>query len=235
MLRPIIILATVFIFSFANVQPLKADTCASWADAEKSLRSAWLKGYPGEKIIKIEQNGQPSSYEKFKSTGKTKIDEHGDKWEYYTKNKFCQVPARVLVQQSSGQRIFNVSAIFRMSGNKFIFDNMGVGDSYAVAESGQQPPTKDEIKKLIASYWLEKNPKTKVVKVAISAPELKKDSSTGRWWYTTGADIYTVDENGRNKKCSNDYTTIHKGEKGKEGVDPSGSWKVYFLDDMTCN
>src|SRR6185369_3774874 len=107
--------------------------CGSWKDAEKSLRSSWAKGYPNEKIIKIEQNGEASSYDKMKATGQTKIDAHGDKWEYYSKNTFCRVPAKVLVQQGSGQRQFEVSAIFRKAGNKFVFDDMGVGESSAIA------------------------------------------------------------------------------------------------------
>jgi hypothetical protein len=211
-----------------------AVNCATWKEADKSLRSAWAKGYPNEKILKIEQNGEPSSYEKFKATGQTKIDSKGDKWEYYTKNKFCRVPAKVTVQQGANQRIFNVSAIYRIAGKKFVFDDLGVGESEAVAAKGQEAPAKDEIKKMIADFWLEKNPNTKVEKVAISAPELKTDSSAGRWWYYTGADIHIIDEDGSKKKCSNDYTTLFKGEKGKEGVDPSGPWKIDFLDTPSC-
>jgi|GEM_PF-1316803 len=209
--------------------------CASWKDAEKSLRSAWAKGYPNEKIIKIEQNGEPDVYDKMKSTGKTKIDSHGDKWEYYSKNTFCRIPAKATVQQVGGLRIFNVSAIFRKSGKGFVFDDMGVGESEAVAKTGQGAPSKDEAKKLIADYWLEKHPETKVTKVAISAPEFKNDSRSGRWWYYTGADIYVTDENGNNRKCSNDYTSLYKGEKGAEGKDSSGPWKVDFLDNPVCN
>lgn len=219
----------------AGLQQSWAVPCAPWKDAEKALSSAWTKGYPNEKILKIEANGEPSSYDKMKSTGQTKIDAHGDKWEYYSKNTFCRVPAKVLVQQGSGKRVFDVSAIYRKSGSKFVFDDIGVGESVPLAEAGQEAPSKDEIKKMIAGHWVELHPGTKVEKVAISAPELKKDSSAGRWWYTTGADIYIVNEEGQNQKCVNDYTTVHKGEKGQEGVDARGSWKIYFLDDPTCN
>jgi hypothetical protein len=234
LMRLNLILAAALVLAFAWLNPVSAEPCATWKAAEKALRSAWAKGYPNEKIIKIEQNGEPTSYDKLKATGKTKIDEHGEKWEYYKKNTYCQVPAKVLVQQGSGKRVFNVSAIFRKAGSTFVFDDMGVGESYAMAEQGQEPPTKDEIKKLITDLWLEKNPGSKVTKVAISNPELKKDSSKGRWWYNTGADIYTVDASGNSKKCSNDYTTVYKGEKGMEGVSPAGPWKVYFLDDPSC-
>jgi len=218
----------------ASTQLVLAVPCASWKDAEKSLRSAWAKGYPNEKIITIEQNGEASTYDKMKATGQTKIDAHGDKWEYYAKNTFCRVPAKVLVQQGGGKRIFNVSAIFRKAGSKFVFDDMGVGESEAVAGAGQEAPAKDDIKQLISAHWVELHPGTKVQKVAISAPELKRDSKAGRWWYTTGADIHIVDEDGQAKKCVNDYTTVYKGEKSREGVDASGPWKVYFLDDPTC-
>jgi hypothetical protein len=50
-----------------------------------------------------------------------------------------------------------------------------------------------------------------------------------------GADIFIVAEDGTKQKCSNDYTTFYKGEKGLEGVDASGPYKVYFLDDPSCN
>ncbi|QOX80219.1 hypothetical protein FY034_15175 [Trichlorobacter lovleyi] len=208
--------------------------CASWKDAEMSLRKAWAKGYPTEKILSIVQDGEPSSYDKLKSTGQTKIDAHGDKWEFYAKNSYCRVPAKVTVRQSSGQRVFSVSAIYRKSGKGFVFDDMGVGQSSAVAPSAQQAPSKDEFKKMIAAYWLELHPETKVETVKATDAEYKNDSSTGRWWYNIGADIYIVSENGARQKCSNDYTTLYKGEKGKEGVDASGPWKVYFLDDPSC-
>ncbi len=225
-------LTSLFIFAFS--QAAMAVPCATWKEAEKSLRGAWAKGYPNEKILKIEQSGEPSSYEKFKSTGQTKIDSKGDKWEYYTKNKFCRVPARVTVQQGANQRIFNVSAIYRVAGKKFFFDDLGVGESEAVAAKGQEAPAKDEIKRMITELWLQKNPNTKVEKVAISAPELKTDSSAGRWWYYTGADIHIIDEDGSKKKCSNDYTSLYKGEKGKEGVDASGPWQIDFFDTPSC-
>lgn len=229
-----VVFATAVILALNSPLPVFAVPCAPWKEAEKSLRSAWGKGYPNEKIVKIEKNGEASSYDKMKATGQTKTDARGDKWEFYAKNTYCRVPAKVLVQQGSGQRLFEVSAIFRKSGNTFVFDDLGVGESSAVAGAGQEAPAKDDIKALIAAHWEEKHPGTKVEKVAVSAPELKKDSKAGRWWYTTGADIHIVDENGTKKKCSNDYTTIHKGEQGKEGVDAGGPWKVYFLDDPDC-
>ena len=225
---------TVMVLALTNISVAFAVPCASWKDAEKSLRIAWAKGYPNEKILKLEQNGEPDVYDKMKATGQTKIDAHGDKWEYYTKNSFCRIPAKATVQQSGGQRVFNVSAIFRKAGKGFVFDDMGVGESEAVAQAGQGAPTKDEAKKLIADYWLSKHPETKVTKVAISAPEYKNDSSSGRWWYYTGADIYITDENGSSQKCSNDYTSIYKGEKGAEGKNSSGPWRVDFLDDPSC-
>jgi hypothetical protein len=215
--------------------PALAVPCASWKEAERSLRAAWAKGYPNEKILKVEPNGEPSSYDKLHSTGQEKIDEYGDKWEAYARQTFCRVPAKVQVQRGAGQAAMEVSAIFAQKGGKFVFDDIGVGESTEVAAAGQQAPSKDEIKKMISAYWLSKNPNTKVEKVAVATPELKRDSAAGRWWYSAGADIYIVDEDGEKKKCSNDYTTIYKGEKEKEGVDPSGPWKVYFLDDPSCN
>ena len=208
--------------------------CASWKDADKALRAAWAKGYPKEKILKLESNGAPSSYEKMKPTGDTKIDEHGRTWEYYQKNTFCRVPAKAVVEQPSGPRNFEISAIFRKDGSRFVFDDIGVGESTAVANAGQEAPAKEEIKKLIAAYWEQQHPGSKVENVAISAPELKKDTAKGRWWYTTGADIFITDTAGVKQKCSNDYTTLHKGEKGQEGVAAAGEWKVYFLDSPTC-
>lgn len=220
----------------AVARPALAVDCASWSVADKELRSAWAKGYPNEKIVTLEQNGAPDEYTKPKATGQTTIDEHGRTWEYYTKNKFCRVPAKALVQQGAGQKNFSVSAIFRKDGaSSFVFEDIGVGDSTDVAQASQSAPSKDHVKELIAAYWVSQNPGTKVDTVKCSDPELKTQNSKGRWWYTTGADIYVVDENGAKEKCSNDMTTIYKGEKGKEGIDPRGDFKVYFLDKPVCN
>jgi hypothetical protein len=209
--------------------------CASWKTAEKDLRAAWAKGYPNEKLVSVTANGEASAYDKLKSTGQEKIDEYGDKWEAYSKQKFCRVPATAVAQQGAGQRKFSVSAIYVVKGGKFSFDDIGVGESQAIAAAGQEAPSKDDMKKMIAAYYVEKNPNVKVEKVALSAAELKADSSKGRWWYSVGADIFIVAEDGTKQKCSNDYTTFYKGEKGLEGVDATGPYKVYFLDDPSCN
>jgi len=209
--------------------------CASWKDAEKALRTAWAKGYPNEKLLSLDPDGEPSSYDKVKSTNQQKIDEYGDQWEAYSKQTFCRVPAKALAQQGQGQRKFQVSAIYLQTGSKFVFDDLGVGESESVAQSGQEAPAKDDIKKLITAYWLETHPGSKVEKVGVSTPELKTDSRGGRWWYTAGADIFVVGEGGARQKCSSDFTTLYKGTKGKEGVDASGPYKVYFLGNPSCS
>ena len=62
-----------------------ATPCAAWKTAEKDLRAAWAKGYPKEKLVSVTPNGEPSAYDKLRSTGQEKIDEYGDKWEAYAK------------------------------------------------------------------------------------------------------------------------------------------------------
>jgi hypothetical protein len=199
------------------------------------LRSAWPSKYPGETIQKLEPAGAPSSFEKEESTGKQKIDEHGDRYEHFVKVTYCRVPAKATILRAGGsQVVFEVSAIYKQTAGGFVFSDIGVSGSSEVAGTGQEPPSKEDAKKLIADYWVQKNPGTRVEKVAISTPELKKDASAGRWWYTTGADIYVIQQDGTKQKCSNDYTTIYKGTQGKEGVDASGPYKVYFLDDPSC-
>lgn len=230
---------TFFSMTFAALTlssaPLMAVPCAKFADAEKALRNIWPKSYPGEKIESIAANGAASNYTKAEASGKDFIDEYGNRWEWVEKVKYCRVPGKVTVTRADGSRVlFNVSAIFRQDGKKFKFATIGVGSSEEVAGAGQEAPSKDEVKKLISALWLSQHPDHKVEKVAISAPEIKKDSSAGRWWYTTGADIHIINESGEKQKCSNDYTTVYKGEKGQEGKNPAGPWQVYFLDDPSC-
>ena len=226
-LLPLVLLSVVF------AQNSWAVPCASWQVAESSLRSAWAKGYPNEKILKLTQNGEPSAYDKLKSTNQEKIDAYGDKWEAYARQKFCRVPATALVNQDGGQRQFDVSAIFVVNGNKYTFDDIGVGASSAVAQAGQEAPGKDEIKKMLTAFWLQAHPGTKVERIATGKAELNQ--SEKRWWYYVGADIYIVNEEGQKQKCSSDYGTIYKGEKGQEGVNPSGPWKAGFLVDPSCD
>lgn len=221
--------------ALASLQPLTAVPCASPAEAEAAIRKAWPAKYPGETIQKYESAGEASAYTKLETTGKETIDEYGNRWEYVKNATYCRIPARVTARRASGSMVvFDVSAIFRQVGGAYSFMNIGVGGSSEVASSGQEAPGRDAIKKLIADLWVSLHPGSKVERVAISDPELKKDSTAGRWWYTTGADIYVTDENGTKQKCSNDYTTIFKGETGKEGVNASGPWKASFLDDPAC-
>lgn len=202
----------------------------SWSDADKGLRDAWARGYPNERIVTLEANGKPDAYEKAKATGETKIDEYGNTAEYYTKNTFCRVPAKALVQIGTAQKIYSLSAIFRRDGAGFVFEDIAVGGSTDVVAAGRPTLSKDHAKELIAALWVSQNPGTTVDEVRCSDPEYKSQASKGRWWYATGADIYITDASGAKKRYANDMTNIYKGEKGKEGVDPSGEWKVFFLD-----
>jgi hypothetical protein len=216
---PILVFAAVCFIAFAGINTNVSAANVSWGDVEKGLHSTWAKNYPKEKIIKIEKVGSPRDYEKV---------ENGKKVAY------CDYPAKVLAQQTSGKRVFNVTAIFRKTGGSFAYNGMSIGESTALAEKGQESPTKDEIKKLVSALYAKNNPGVKVTKVSLSDPELKKDSAKGRWWYNVGADVYITDKLGKSKKCVNDYTTVYKGVKGSEGVNASGPWQVYFLDDFVC-
>ncbi len=53
LMRLNVILAAALVLAFSWVNPVSAEPCATWKAAEKALRSAWAKGYPNEKIIKI--------------------------------------------------------------------------------------------------------------------------------------------------------------------------------------
>jgi hypothetical protein len=213
---PVLVLASLCLAAFAAVH-VSAASNPTWKDAEKGIRGDWAKKYSQEKLLKIEQNGSARNYDKIES---------GVKVFYY------DIPAKVTAQQSSGKRVFEVTAIFRNSGGKFVYTGMSVGESQAAAEKGQEAPTKDQIKKLVADLYAQQNPGVKVTKVLLSDPELKKDSSAGRWWYNVGADVYIVDASGKSKKLTNDYTSVYKGQKGQEGVDASGSWQVEFEDNF---
>jgi hypothetical protein len=214
---PVMVLASLCLAAFAAVQVSAANP--TWKDAEKGLRGDWAKKYSNEKILKAEQNGSARNYEKIESGVKV---------------SYCDIPAKVTAQQSGGKRVFNVTAIFRKTGGLFRYTGMSVGESEAAAEKGQEAPTKDQIKKLVADLYAKQNPGAKVTKVLLSDPELKKDSSAGRWWYNVGADVYIVDATGKSKKCTNDYTSVYRGEKGQEGVNASGPWQVEFIDDFVC-
>lgn len=214
---------------------LYAEGCASWTTAESQIKSAWPKKYPGEKILKISANGAASSYEKMESTGQERIESDAERYEYFVKVSYCRVPARVSVKRSNGsESLYEVSAIFKQGATGYQFSDIAVGDSSEVAASGQEPPTKDEIKKLIAELWISLHPDNRVEKVALSDPELKKDTGKNRWWYNVGADIYIINADGDKQKCVNDYTSIYRGSEGKEGQD-NGPYRALFLETPSCN
>jgi len=213
--------------------PTSSDSNANWpawSDADKELRNAWARGYPNEKIVTLEANGQPDAYEKDKATGETKIDEYGTMIALYIKVTYYRIPAKALVQIGAAQKVYSLAAIFRSEGEDIVFDDIAVGGSTDVAQAGQEAPSKDLAKQLIAAHFESLNPGYKVQEVKCSDPERKSQASKGRWWYATGADIYVVDPSGAKKRYSNDMTNIYKGEKGQEGVNPSGDWKVNFVD-----
>jgi len=202
-----------------------------WEEAEANLREAWERGYPNEKIIKLEQAGPPDTFEKEIPTGETKIDEYGEHHAYIAKSKFVRIPAKALVQQGAGQKIFSLAAVFQeQDGDEFVFEDMLVGGSQEVVQAGQETPTKDQAKQLIAALWESMNPGVKVTEVKCADLERKSQSSKGRWWYATGADLSVTEADGSKKVYSNDMTNIFKGVKGAEGVDPSGDWKCAFID-----
>jgi hypothetical protein len=231
----IILVSIVGIAAFAG-SPLFADDCATWTVAQGHLKANWGKKYPGEKIQSVTANGAASSYEKMESTGKEKIDSNGDRYEYLEKVIYCRVPAKVAVTRANGTKtVFSVSAIYKVKGKTYQFDNIGVSGNEEVAAEGQEAPSKDIIKKAIADEWIAKHPDHKVEKVAVTDPELKKVPSENRWWYNVGADIFIINEEGVKQKCVNDYTSIYKGELGSEGQNTASPYKADFFENPTCN
>lgn len=202
----------------------------TWAEADEALRTAWARGYPKETLVSLEAHGEPDAYEKDKLTGETKIDEYGVIRALYIKVTYFRIPAKALVQVGAMQKIYSLAAIFRSEQGGVVFDDIAVGGSTEVAQAGQEAPSKELARQLIAAHFESLNPGLQVQEVKCSDPERKSQASKGRWWYATGADIYTADASGAKKRYSNDMTNLYKGDKGQEGVNPSGDWKVHFVD-----
>ena len=216
-------------------QPSYALTCGSWKDAEKAIREWWSQAYPNEKILSAEQNGPPQTYSKTQSTNQKQIDEYGNEWEYYKKNPYCSVPAKLKVQQNSGQRIFSVSAIFKVSGKKFTFDEVATGGSEAVLEPGQAAaPDKDAIKKLISDAYMSNVPpelqsKIQVEKVMISPRQLRTGDGGQANYQMTSIDVYLNIDGSHKNKCEISMVELYKGEKNNMRLDAGGPWKINFL------
>jgi len=215
-------------------QPSQALTCGTWKDAEKSVRTWWSQAYPKEAILSIAQNGPPRTYSKTQSTNQKQIDEYGNEWEYYKNNPYCSVPAKITVQQSSGQRIFSVSAIFKVSGKKFTFDEVATGGSEAVLEPGQAAaPDKDEIKKLITDAYMSNIPpdlqkNIQVEKVMISPRELRPGDGGQANYQMKSVDLYLIIDGAHKKKCEASLVELYKGEKNNMRLDADGPWKINF-------
>jgi hypothetical protein len=212
-----------------------AVTCASWKDADKSIRSWWSKAYPNEKILSVEQNGAPDTYDKAKATGQTKVDEYGNTWEYNEKATYCRVPAKVMVQQSSGKRNFSVSAIYHVGGKKYVFDDLGVGNSEAVPEPGQAAaPDKDEIKKVITEKVLSCMPpdlraNIQVAKVMITPKREYQTWENGQsGYYMDSVDLFLVVDGESKPKCEIAPLYLYKGEENNMRLEADGPWKIKF-------
>ena len=234
MLKKLVVFAVLVSASLALSQPSYALTCGSWKDADKAIRGWWTQAYPNEKIISIEQNGPPRTYSKTQSTNQKKVDEYGNEWEYYKKNPYCSVPAKLKVQQSAGQRIFSVSAIFKVSGKKFAFDDVATGGSEAVLEAGQAAaPDKDAVKKLVSDAYMSNVPadlqsKIQVEKVMISPRQLRTGDGGQANYQMTSVDVYLVIDGRPKGKCELSMVELYKGEKNNMRLDAGGPWKVNF-------
>lgn len=236
MLKKLVVFAVLVSTSVVlQPQPSHALTCGSWKDAEKSIRKWWTQANPTEKILSIEQNGPPQTYSKTQSTNQKQIDEYGNEWEYYKKNPYCRVPAKVKVQQSSGQRIFSVSAIYKVSGKKFTFDDVATGGSEVVLEPGQAAaPDAAEIKKLITDAYMSNIPpdlqsSIQVEKVMIPPRQLRPGDGGQANYQMTSVDIYLViDGKPKKRKCEIAFVELYKGELDNMRLDAGGPWKINF-------
>ena len=235
LIRLIVPVVLVFVTLVAMPTTSRALTCGTWVEAEKSLRSWWGKAYPNEKILSAEQNGPPQTYSKIKSTNQKKIDEYGNEWEYYQKNPYCSIPAKVKVQQSSGPRIFNVSAVFKVSGKKFTFDDVAVGGSEAVLEPGMAAaPDVAEIKKLIVEKVISKIPpqlqgNIKVDKVMISPRQFQRWEGGTSAYSMSSVDLYLVVDGENQSKCEIAPVNLFKGEEKNMRLDADGTWQIQIV------
>lgn len=236
MLTRFFVFAALICFAIVSQpQASHALTCSSWKEAEKSIRWWWEKAYPKEKILTIEQNGPPQTYSKVKSTNQKKIDEYGNEWEYFQKNPYCSVPAKLKVQQPSGPRIFNVSAVFKVSGKKFTFDDVATGGSEAVLEAGQAPaPPNDEIVKLVTEKLNSRIPPALRSKIVIDKLELPSKPSLSRFgegqsvWSIEKMNLYMTVDGEKQKNCEIMMINVSKGDEKSMRLDAGGPWIVMF-------
>lgn len=232
--RLVVCTALTCLTAVALPHPSQALTCGSWKDAEKSIRTWWSKAYPNEAILTINQNGPPETYSKVKSTNQKKIDEYGNEWEYFQKNPYCSIPAKLKVQQSSGPRMFNVSAIFKVSGKKFTFDDVATGGSEAVLEPGQAAaPDKDEIKRIVTEAYLANIPpdlqsKIQVDKVMIAPRQLQRWEGGQSGYSMAGVDMYLIIDGEKKDKCDVSLVNLYKGDEKNMRLEAAGPWKVEF-------
>jgi hypothetical protein len=235
MLRKIVTLITVMALSAGLIPTTSfALTCGSWKDAEKSIRTWWSSAYPKESIVTVTQSGPPETYSKVKSTNQKKIDEYGNEWEYYKKNPYCSIPAKVKVQQPSGPRIFNVSAIFKVTGKKFTFEDVATGSSEAGLEVGEaEAPDKDEIKKLITEAYMSNIPpglhaNIQVDKVMIDPRKVRRLEGGQSCYSMDTIDMYLVIDGVKKDKCEIKVVNLYKGEEKNMRLDAPGPWKIEF-------
>jgi hypothetical protein len=234
------IAALICLTVVSHPQPSHALTCGNWKDAEKSIRGWWSQAYPAEKILAIEQGGPATTYSKTQSTGQKKIDEYGNEWEYYKKNPYCSIPAKVKVQQSSGKRIFNVSAIYKVSGKRFTFDDLATGDSEAMPEPGQAAaPELLAVKKVIIDAINTRIPPSlknnlQVEKVMIAPRKLRTLEKGQATYQMTSVELFMIVDGVPQGTCEIGYTWLHKGtNENNMRLDGDGPWRADFMQSDT--
>jgi hypothetical protein len=236
MISRLILCAVLTCFAVSlHPQTSHALTCGTWKEAEKSIRGWWEKAYPKEKVLTLEQNGPPRTYSKVKSTNQKKIDEYGNEWEYYKNNPYCSVPAKVKVQQPSGPRIFSVSAIFKVSGKNFTFDDVATGGSEAILEAGQAPaPPNDEIVKLVTEKLNSRIPPALRSKIIIDKLELPAKPTLSRFgegqssWSIERMNLSVTVDGEKQKNCEIMMIDVYKGDEKNKRLDAGGAWNVGF-------
>jgi len=194
----------LILFSFVSLGFLYAQNIPEPPDvskAENDLKSNWAKKYPGEKILSVENGGEPVVLEKTDAKGK--VAER--------KYKF---PFKVTISKSGSKKIFEAGANYVQKGNSWVFSEIGVGQVTNVAEEGDKLPPKSKVKEMILDALKKKNAENSYSDLKIDDAELGKSGSGV--WYRIQGDYKQSDPDGKTVPCKDADFTANKTGSGWE-------------------
>ena len=219
MMRVFVVFLCAAVSSIAFAQ----DKALAWSAVRAKIQADWKKGYPTEKILKIEQQGPPQYYSSERRT--EVLESWGWVWgtrTIETQGAFARQVAHVTIERANKtQARFEVAALFQRTGSAWNYRQMAVGkvEDLSAARAGDLPSSA-QAAAIFSEAWKKHRPDFDVHSVEVLKSEPKQHQE--RRWISyklaitaTGTDKGSRSMYQKKYRCTpEDYSSVLKLEGG---------------------